>query len=202
MSPAMQDLPGLLGHELRNPLASALTGAMLARDMVDGRDSRAVVLDGVLKDLDCMTSLIDGWLAMARDQQRSVNPNESKSSALRPLFRLWATSSCSSVRLRISVRTPAMAARPRFALQRNTMAVASTFISKTMAVVSTLAMSNASSKSVARAPVARVSACTLSPRRLLHAAEKFAVCRFRVARGSRSLFLERNSLWHEMLTRR
>jgi two-component system, OmpR family, sensor kinase len=69
MSPAMQDLPGLLGHELRNPLASALTAAMLARDMVDGRDSRAVVLDGVLKDLDCMTSLIDGWLAMARDQQ-------------------------------------------------------------------------------------------------------------------------------------
>lgn len=69
MSPATQDLPGLLGHELRNPLASALTGAMLARDMIDGDDPRAIVLDGVLKDLDRMTGLIDGWLAMARDQQ-------------------------------------------------------------------------------------------------------------------------------------
>lgn len=68
MSPATQDLPGLLGHELRNPLASALTGAMLARDMIDGEDPRAIVLDGVLKDLDRMTGLIDGWLQMARDQ--------------------------------------------------------------------------------------------------------------------------------------
>jgi signal transduction histidine kinase len=59
-------LPGLLGHELRNPLASAMTGAMLARDMVDADDPRAAVLDGVLRDLDRMTCLIDGWLAMAR----------------------------------------------------------------------------------------------------------------------------------------
>ena len=45
-------LPGLLAHELRNPLASAMTGAMLARDMVDEGDPRATVLDGVLRDLD------------------------------------------------------------------------------------------------------------------------------------------------------
>lgn len=64
-----QDLPGLLGHELRNPLASAMTGAMLARDMVDDGDPRANVLDGVLRDMDRMTGLIDGWLQMARDQQ-------------------------------------------------------------------------------------------------------------------------------------
>lgn len=69
MSPATQDLPGLLGHELRNPLASAMTGAMLARDMIDGDDPRAAVLDGVLNDLDRMTGLIDGWLQMARGQQ-------------------------------------------------------------------------------------------------------------------------------------
>lgn len=69
MSAVTQDLPGLLGHELRNPLASALTGAMLARDMIDGGDPRAVVLDGVLRDLDRMTGLIDGWLQLARDQQ-------------------------------------------------------------------------------------------------------------------------------------
>ncbi|HEB53890.1 MAG TPA: HAMP domain-containing histidine kinase [bacterium] len=62
-------LPGLIGHELRNPLASAMTGAMLARDMVDAEDPRAIVLDGVLKDLDRMTGLIDGWLQMAREQQ-------------------------------------------------------------------------------------------------------------------------------------
>lgn len=68
MSAATQDLPGLLGHELRNPLASAMTGAMLARDMIDCDDPRAAVLDGVLRDLDRMTGLIDGWLQMARNQ--------------------------------------------------------------------------------------------------------------------------------------
>ncbi len=66
---AQEQLPGLIGHELRNPLASAMTGAMLARDMVDGDDPRAAVLDGVLRDLDRMTGLIDGWLQLARDQQ-------------------------------------------------------------------------------------------------------------------------------------
>jgi len=64
-----ENLPGLLGHELRNPLASAVTGAMLAREMVDAGDPRAAVLDGVLRDLDRMTGLIDGWLAIARDDR-------------------------------------------------------------------------------------------------------------------------------------
>jgi len=68
MSASPQDLPGLLGHELRNPLASAMTGAMLARDMIDCDDPRATVLDGVLRDLDRMTGLIDGWLQLARNQ--------------------------------------------------------------------------------------------------------------------------------------
>lgn len=68
MSVVTQDLPGLLGHELRNPLASAMTGAMLARDMIDSGNPRAIVLDGVLRDLDRMTGLIDGWLQLARDQ--------------------------------------------------------------------------------------------------------------------------------------
>lgn len=63
---AAERLPGVLGHELRNPLASAMTGAMLAREMVDGGDPRAAVLDGVLADLDRMSVLIDGWLAVAR----------------------------------------------------------------------------------------------------------------------------------------
>jgi signal transduction histidine kinase len=63
---ASQHLPGLIAHELRNPLASAMTGAMLAREMVDGEDPRAPVLDGVLRDLDRLTRLLDGWLRVAR----------------------------------------------------------------------------------------------------------------------------------------
>lgn len=63
---AVDRLPGLLGHELRNPLASAMTGAMLAREMVDADDPRAAVLDGVLVDLQRLVDLTDGWLAVAR----------------------------------------------------------------------------------------------------------------------------------------
>lgn len=66
MNPVAPDrLPGVLAHELRNPLASALTGAMLARELVDADDPRAPVLDGVLRDLDRMTALLDGWLTLA-----------------------------------------------------------------------------------------------------------------------------------------
>lgn len=71
---ASDRLPGLLGHELRNPLASAVTGAMLARDLVDDDDPRAQALDGVLRDLDRMTALIDGWLAMARGSAPRLQP--------------------------------------------------------------------------------------------------------------------------------
>jgi len=59
-------LPGVLGHELRNPLASAMTGVMLTREMVDADDPRGPVLDGVLRDLDRITQLIDGWLRLTR----------------------------------------------------------------------------------------------------------------------------------------
>ena len=59
-------LPGLLGHELRNPLAAAMTRVMLAREMVDAGDPRVPVLDGALRDLERMTGIIDGWLAIAR----------------------------------------------------------------------------------------------------------------------------------------
>ncbi|MEO6597266.1 MAG: HAMP domain-containing sensor histidine kinase [Planctomycetota bacterium] len=63
---AASRLPGVLGHELRNPLASAMTGVMLVREMVDSDDPRAQVLDGALRDLDRLTGIIDGWLAMVR----------------------------------------------------------------------------------------------------------------------------------------
>lgn len=68
MSRVSQELAGLLGDDLRNPLASAMTGTMLARDMVQSDGQRAVVLDGVLRDLDRMSGMIDGWLQIARDQ--------------------------------------------------------------------------------------------------------------------------------------
>ena len=59
-------LPGLLGHELRNPLAAAMTRVALAREMVDAGDPRVPALDGALRDLERMASIIDGWLAIAR----------------------------------------------------------------------------------------------------------------------------------------
>lgn len=71
---AAERLPGLLGHELRNPLASAVTGAMLARETTDDDDPRAAVLDGVLRDLDRLTGLVDGWLNLARNGRSTRRP--------------------------------------------------------------------------------------------------------------------------------
>jgi signal transduction histidine kinase len=64
--PSPEHLAGLLGHELRNPLAAAVTGALLLREMTDQDDPRAQVLDGVLRDLDRVTELTNGWLQLAR----------------------------------------------------------------------------------------------------------------------------------------
>ncbi|MBX3465244.1 MAG: HAMP domain-containing histidine kinase [Planctomycetes bacterium] len=73
---APERLPGLIGHELRNPLAAATTGALLLRDMVDADDPRAPILDGVLRDLDRVSGLIDGWLQTARTQRSRRDPIE------------------------------------------------------------------------------------------------------------------------------
>lgn len=59
-------LPGLIGHELRNPLAAATTGAMLLREMVDADDPRSPILDGVLHELDRVAGLLDSWLRLGR----------------------------------------------------------------------------------------------------------------------------------------
>lgn len=66
---AVERLPGLLGHELRNPLASAVTGTMLLRELTDADDPRAAVLDGIVRDLERVTALTDGWLELARTGQ-------------------------------------------------------------------------------------------------------------------------------------
>jgi signal transduction histidine kinase len=63
---APERLAGVLGHELRNPVASALTGAMAARELLDDDDPRAALVDGVVRDLQRVAALTDGWLAQAR----------------------------------------------------------------------------------------------------------------------------------------
>lgn len=73
---AAERLPGLIGHELRNPLASAMTGALVARDMIDDGDPRAAVLDGVLRDMERMSQLLDGWLLAARGRPARREPIE------------------------------------------------------------------------------------------------------------------------------
>lgn len=57
---------GVLGHELRNPLAAAVTGTALLRELVDANDPRRAIVDGVDKELKRMAALIDHYLAFAR----------------------------------------------------------------------------------------------------------------------------------------
>lgn len=64
--PRVTDLPGVLGHELRNPLASAVTAISLLGEMVDPDDPRRSMVDRALLDLDRINRLIDGWLDVSR----------------------------------------------------------------------------------------------------------------------------------------
>lgn len=56
----------VLGHELRNPLAAALTGTAVLRELLDADDPRAPVADGVLRDLQRLGRLVDSYLELAR----------------------------------------------------------------------------------------------------------------------------------------
>ena len=71
---APERLAGVLGHELRNPLASALTGALAARELLDDDDPRAALVDGVVRDLQRAAALADGWLAQARGRAAARRP--------------------------------------------------------------------------------------------------------------------------------
>jgi len=63
---ALATVAGMLGHELRNPLAAAITGATLARELVDAGDPRGALLDGVLRDLERTAALLQSYLEFAR----------------------------------------------------------------------------------------------------------------------------------------
>jgi signal transduction histidine kinase len=60
------NVAGVVGHELRNPLAAVVTGVTLAREMMDAGDPRQHLLDQVLQDLDRVTQLLDSYLDFAR----------------------------------------------------------------------------------------------------------------------------------------
>ncbi len=57
---------GVLGHELRNPLAAAVTGAALLRELIDVDDPRRGVVDGVAAELQRLGGLLDSYLDLAR----------------------------------------------------------------------------------------------------------------------------------------
>lgn len=58
-------LPAMLGHELRNPLAGALTNVAVAAELTDPEDPRANMLRLAQQDLMRMAKLIDRCLEFA-----------------------------------------------------------------------------------------------------------------------------------------
>ncbi len=56
----------VLGHELRNPLAAAMTGAAVLCELLDQDDPRTEVAQGVLRDLQRLSRLTDCYLDFAR----------------------------------------------------------------------------------------------------------------------------------------
>ena len=60
------DMAGVLGHELRNPLASAVTGVSLAYEMTDDGDPRKRYLRLALEDLSRVSTLLTSYLELGR----------------------------------------------------------------------------------------------------------------------------------------
>lgn len=69
-------IAGTIGHELRNPLAAAITGASLLGELVDEGDPRRAVLDGVVGDLARVAALLDSYLGLARGGLAATEPVE------------------------------------------------------------------------------------------------------------------------------
>ncbi|MCA8944557.1 MAG: HAMP domain-containing histidine kinase, partial [Planctomycetes bacterium] len=69
-------LCAVLGHELRNPLASAVTNVSIASAMMDGGDPRAEYLRQAQSDLERISSLLTAYLEfgrMGRTSRRRVD---------------------------------------------------------------------------------------------------------------------------------
>lgn len=67
MDPERQEkLLAVLGHELRNPLAAALTGVTLVGEMVDEGDPRKEFLDRAISDLERLARLLSTFLEYGR----------------------------------------------------------------------------------------------------------------------------------------
>lgn len=60
------DMAGVLGHELRNPLASAVTGISLAYEMTDEGDPRRRHMRQALEDLSRVSTLLTSYLELGR----------------------------------------------------------------------------------------------------------------------------------------
>ncbi|MHC4516584.1 MAG: sensor histidine kinase [Planctomycetota bacterium] len=60
------DMAEVLGHELRNPLASAVTGVSLAYEMTDDGDPRSRYLRQALEDLTRVATLLTSYLELGR----------------------------------------------------------------------------------------------------------------------------------------
>ncbi|MCC6673061.1 MAG: HAMP domain-containing histidine kinase [Planctomycetes bacterium] len=59
-------LTAVLGHELRNPLAAAITGVTLAAELTDAHDPRREFLDRALGDLQRLAGLLRTYLEFGR----------------------------------------------------------------------------------------------------------------------------------------
>ncbi|HLU38111.1 MAG TPA: histidine kinase dimerization/phospho-acceptor domain-containing protein, partial [Planctomycetota bacterium] len=59
----LRDL-AVLGHELRNPLAAALTGVATAAAITPAGDARAALLERACRDLDRLGKLLDAYLVL------------------------------------------------------------------------------------------------------------------------------------------
>jgi signal transduction histidine kinase len=65
-------LCAVLGHELRNPLAAALTGLAVVAEMTDETDPRRAFLARAELDLRRVGALLEGWLELSRRSHTSA----------------------------------------------------------------------------------------------------------------------------------
>ncbi len=65
-----RQLCAVLGHELRNPLASVMTNLMVAMELTDGDDPRAAFLGRARQDLERVSKLLSTYLDFGGEKPR------------------------------------------------------------------------------------------------------------------------------------